>query len=278
VLPNMAASADATPAGGLPRLRMPLKVRRKRSGLVLVGATRPRSASPTEVPRKTIFSAGVDLVRKSVTLCAVHADLTFGSFPAAILSWVLAQFFIGCAAYAEAMHPSFAHVRASQADVSQADVSQADASQDHASQDYASQDYPSQDHASEDADRHDPPRNAEAQRGNSGVGNSARSPSIAPDLAELSRFAIGTGGRRPQIPLASRARSSSAKSGGAGNIVRLHAMRSARPGRLGSSITQVVAAWLSRRRQVGNRAAADELGHHDRRAPREVWMARYGIE
>jgi hypothetical protein len=261
---------------------MPLKVRRIASRLALVGAARPQSTPPTEVPRKTIFSAGLDLTHKAVAWCAVHAGLAFVNFPSAIFSWLLMQFFIGGAAYAEAMYPSFAHVRASQVDASQVDASQVDASQVDASQVDASQVNASEVDASEvdaseDADRHDPLRNAEAQRGNSGAGNSSRSPSLAPDLAELSRFAIGAAGRRPQVPLAGRTRSSSAKPGGTGNIVWLNAMRPARPGRLGS-ITQIVATWLSRRRRRGDRRVAAELGNHDWRVLREVWMARCGIE
>jgi hypothetical protein len=192
-----------------------------------------------------------------VAWCAAQADFAFINLPAAIFSWLLTQFFVGCAAYAEAMYPNCANFHASQVGASRVDAIQVG--------------------AIKDADRHHPLRNAGARRDNSGAGNSSRSPSLAPDLAELSRFAIGARARRPRVSRAGRTRLSAAKSGGSGNIVLLSAMRPARPGRLGA-ITQIVATWLSRRRQRGNRPVTAELGNHDQRAPREVWMARYGIE
>jgi hypothetical protein len=262
VPPDATANADAAPAPALLPSRMPLKVRRIETRLALVRAARPQSASATQVPRKTILSAGLHLTHKAVAWCAVHADLAFVNFPAAIFSWLLTQFFVGCAAYAEAMYPNFGHVHASEAGASKVGASQVAASRVA---------------ASEDADRRDPLQNMEAQRGDCGAGNSSGSPSLAPDLAELSRFAIGAGGRRPQGPHAGRTRSNWTKSGGTGNIVWLNAIRPARPGRLGS-LAQTVAAWLSRRRQGGNRRVTVGLGNHDRRARQEVWMARYGIE
>ena len=233
----------------------------------LAGAARLHSASRAAVPCKTILSAALDLTLKTVAWCAAQADFAFINLPAAIFSWILTQFFVGCAAYAEAMYPNFANVHASQVDSSQVDSSQVDANQVGANQVGAIK----------DADRHHPLRNAGARRDNSGAGNSSRSPSLAPDLAELSRFAIGARARRPQVSRAGRARLSAAKSGGSGNIVLLSAMRPARPGRLGA-ITEIVATWLSRRRQRANRPVTAELGNHDQRAPREVWMARYGID
>ena len=237
----------------------------------LAGAARLHSASRAAVPCKTILSAALDLTLKTVAWCAAQADFAFINLPAAIFSWILTQFFVGCAAYAEAMYPNFANVHASQVDSSQVDSSQVKSSKVDANQVGAIQVG-----AIKDADRHHPLRNAGARRDNSGAGNSSRSPSLAPDLAELSRFAIGAGARRPQVSRAGRTRSSAAKSGG-GNIVLLSAMRPARPGRLGA-ITEIVATWLSRRRQRANRPVTAELGNHDQRAPREVWMARYGID
>lgn len=242
----------------------------------LVGAARPQSASRAAVPCRTILSEALDLTLKTVAWCAAQADFAFISLPAAIFSWLLTQFFVGCAAYAEAMYPNFANVHANQVDSNQVDSNQVDSSKVDSSQVDSSKVNASRIGAIKDADRYHPLRNAGTRRDNSGAGNSSRSPSLAPDLAELSRFAIGAGARRPQVSRAGRTRSSAAKSGG-GNIVLLSAMRPARPGRLGA-ITQIVATWLSRRRQRGNRPVTAELGNHDQRAPREVWMARYGIE
>ena len=228
----------------------------------LAGAARLHSASRAAVPCKTILSAALDPTLKTVAWRAAQAGVAFINLPAAIFSWLLTQFFVGCAAYAEAMYPNFANVHASQVDSSKVDSSKVGANQVG---------------AIKDANRHHPLRNAGARRDNSGAGNSSRSPSLAPDLAELSRFAIGARARRPQVSRAGRTRLSAAKSAGSGNIVLLSAMRPARPGRLGA-ITEIVATWLSRRRQRANRPVTAELGNHDQRAPREVWMARYGIE
>src|SRR5262249_55288351 len=203
----------------------------------LAGAARLHSASRAAVPCKTILSAALDLTLKTVAWCAAQAGFAFINLPAAIFSWILTQFFVGCAAYAEAMYPNFANVHASQVNSSQVNSSQVDSSKVDANQVGAIQVG-----AIKDADRHHPLRNAGARRDNSGAGNSSRSPSLAPDLAELSRFAIGAHARRPQVSRAGRARLSAAKSGGSGNIVLLSAMRPARPGRLGA-ITEIVATW-----------------------------------
>ena len=95
----------------------------------LAGAARLHSASRAAVPCKTILSAALDLTLKTVAWCAAQAGFAFINLPAAIFSWILTQFFVGCAAYAEAMYPNFANVYASQVDSNQVDSSEVDSSQ-----------------------------------------------------------------------------------------------------------------------------------------------------
>ena len=90
----------------------------------LAGAARLHSASRAAVPCKTILSAALDLTLKTVAWCAAQAGFAFIDLPAAIFSWILTQFFVGCAAYAEAMYPNFANVHASQVEPSQFQPSQ----------------------------------------------------------------------------------------------------------------------------------------------------------
>jgi hypothetical protein len=203
--------------------------------------------SSKETGRRTISAIGFELTVKAVARCAACADLAFANLPVAILSWLLTQFFAGCAAYAEAMHPSIAYVR-----------------------------------EGEEADRNELLRSREPERG-----HTTRSPALAPDLKELSRFAIEDDGRCPAVQRAGRIRAIGAGSPDSANVVRLNVTPRAPSGRL-VSITLIVVACLSKRRQPrglptsrlpdGNRPVAIELRNYDRRVLRRVGMPRYGIE
>jgi uncharacterized protein YjiS (DUF1127 family) len=57
-----------------------------------------------EPPRRTIRAAVSGLMAKTVAF-SVHAGSVLPSVPIAIVSWLLAEFFAGCAAYAQAMYP-----------------------------------------------------------------------------------------------------------------------------------------------------------------------------
>jgi hypothetical protein len=210
-------------------------------GRLPAGVDRSEPASSREAPRRTISAAGFELIGKAALQCAACADLALVNLPIAIMSWLLTQFFAGCAAYAEAMYPSIAYAR-----------------------------------EGDDADRHQPLQSGEPERGHSG-----QSPALAPELSELSRFAIEDGKRHPGQPLTGRTQSIAANSGGA-NIVRLNVTRRAPSGRL-VSITLIVAAWLSRRRRSGglprgSREVPVELGNYDRRVLRRIGVPRYGTE
>jgi hypothetical protein len=181
------------------------------------------------------LTAGRGLMLKAVMRCGQCADLAFANFPVAILSWMVAQIFLGCAAYAEAMYPSIAYLP-----------------------------------ENEDAERREPSQNGPPARG--------KSPGLALDPRELSRFAIDDGGARSSLPIAGRTQSMVARSGEIARILRLDVMRQAPSGRL-VSITTTVTAWLSRRRQLrGRRQAIVELRNRDRRALRGAGFSRYGIE
>jgi hypothetical protein len=233
--------SDAAPAGQLLPLRLPLKDGKAEAAGRCDGVDRSDPTSPREAPRRTISAAGFELIGKAVLQCVACADLALVNLPVAVMSWLLTQFFAGCAAYAEAMYPSIAYAR-----------------------------------EGEDADRHQPLQSGEPEREHSG-----QSPALAPELGELSRFAIEDGKRRPAEPLTGRTQSIAANSGGA-NIVRLNVTRRAPSGRL-VSITLIVAAWLSRRRRPGglprgSREVPVELGNYDRRVLRRIGMRRYGTE
>jgi uncharacterized protein YjiS (DUF1127 family) len=59
-----------------------------------------------EPPRWTIRAAVSRLVAEAVAF-SVHAGSVLPGVPIAIVSWLLAEFFAGCAAYAQAMYPVF---------------------------------------------------------------------------------------------------------------------------------------------------------------------------
>jgi hypothetical protein len=187
--------------------------------------------------RRTIFAAGADLMLKSMARCGVCADLAFANFPVAIVSWIVAQFFVGCAAYAEAMYPSIAFQP-----------------------------------ENEEAEGCDRLRNVASPRV-----NADRSPGLAPDLRDLSRFAVDKGTRSP-FPVAGRSQSVASRSDATAKIVRLNVMRRAPSGRL-ASITMIVTGWLSRRRRPnGGHQSIVELRNHERRILRGTGLSRYGIE
>jgi hypothetical protein len=187
-------------------------------------------------PRRTIFAAGADLMLKSVARCGVCADLALANFPVAVVSWIVAQFFVGCAAYAEAMYPSIAHR----------------------------------------------PENAEAEgcdrsRSPARV-NADQSPGLAPDLRDLSKFAVDEGARSPFL-VAGRSQSVASRSEATAKIVRLNVVRRAPSGRL-VSIAMIVTGWLSRRRRPGGgHQSIVELRNHERRVLRGIGLSRrYGVE
>jgi hypothetical protein len=192
-----------------------------------------KTASSEQPPRPAMLAAGSGLMLKAVARCGASVDLAFANFPVAIVSWIVAQVLTGCAAYAEAMYPSVAYLP-----------------------------------QGEDADRRDPqPSGAPAS------GGSGRSPRLAPDLRELSRFAID-GGTRSPLPTAGRIRLADARPGGTAKIVRLATTRRAAAGRL-VSLALIVTAWLAGRWQPrGKREAIVELPNHDRRTLRGVRFSR----
>ena len=59
-----------------------------------------------EPPRRTIRAA-VSRLMTEIVAFSVHAGSVLPSVPIAIVSWLLAEFFAGCAAYAQAMYPVF---------------------------------------------------------------------------------------------------------------------------------------------------------------------------
>jgi hypothetical protein len=188
-------------------------------------------------PRRTIFAAGADLMLKSVARCGVCADLAFANFPVAIVSWIVAQFFVGCAAYAEAMYPSIAYQP-----------------------------------ENEEAERCDRSRNRSPARV-----KADQSPGLAPDLRDLSRYAVDEGARSP-FPAAGRSQSVASRSDATAKIVRLNVMRRAPSGRL-VSVAKIVTGWLSRRRRPsGGHQSIVELRNHERRILRGTRLSRYGVE
>jgi hypothetical protein len=122
------------------------------------------------------------------------------------------------------------------------------------------------------------PETEEAERNRSPARvNADRSPGLAPDLRDLSRFAIDDGARSP-LPLAGRTRSAVSRPDMAAKVVRLDVKRRA-PTRPAVSITKMLTAWLpGRRRPGGGHQSVVELRNHDRRVLRGGGLSRYGIE
>jgi hypothetical protein len=231
------AQAEAAPGQESRILRVHFGARRIDLGQTSgrqAGAGRPQHVSSKARPLRAIWAAGSALMLKATAWCGECADLAFANFPTGVLSWIVTQILVGCAAYAEAMYPTAA---------------------------YAVE--------NEDADRRDPLPGRPPERG-----SSSRSPGLAPDLSELSRFAIDDSGKRPLFPVAARMQSDAVQPGGTEKVVWLNVMRRAPPGPL-VSITLIVAAWLSRRcRPRGGRRATAELRQYDRRAVRGVGPLR----
>jgi hypothetical protein len=206
----------------------------------LANVARPQFGSSNKAPRRTIKTAVIGLTLKGVERCSHGADLILSNFPAGILSWIFAQFFAGCAAYAEAMYPSIAF------------------------------------HQHEDGDRREPLHDGPSQHADSGRSPS-RSSTLAPDLREPSRFEFDGGKKRVSLPVASRNQPAAAKSFRTENVVQFEFRRSP-AGRL-SPIASAVVAWLSRRRRsAGESQTIVELRNHDRRALRGMRLSRYGTE
>jgi uncharacterized protein YjiS (DUF1127 family) len=59
-----------------------------------------------EPPRRTVRGAVSRLMAETVAF-SVHAGSVVPNVPIAIISWLIAEFFAGCAAYAQAMYPVF---------------------------------------------------------------------------------------------------------------------------------------------------------------------------
>lgn len=91
---------EATPASRVYSLPLPIKSRN-------AGADQAPAAG-SRGPR-AIIAAGFGLISRIATRCAVCADLAFTNLPLAVVSWLMTQFFVGCAAYAEAMYPSIGY-------------------------------------------------------------------------------------------------------------------------------------------------------------------------
>jgi hypothetical protein len=233
---SVTVDTESVPASRVHALRLPPNTRqaatRERPG------SRPCEFVPAKgAPRRFVLTAGFDLISRAATRCAIFADLAFTNFPVAALSWLMTQFFVGCAAYAEAMYPSAGYA---------------------GSNDTLHQSSP-----------------AESER--AGSDHVGFSPRLAPELKELSGFAIDAEPRQsPSPPI--QAGPAAAETGGNGNIVWLNATRKT-PSRRLASTALFVTNWLSRRRRSApERAVTVELGSYDCRTPRGAAMPRYGIE
>jgi hypothetical protein len=235
--PYAAAEADAAPPEQARILRLqfgPRQVDPGRTSGSQASAGGPQRVSSQARPLRAILAAGSGLMLKAMAWCGGCADLAFANFPIGVMSWIVTQVFAGCAAYAEAMYPTAA---------------------------YAIE--------NDGADRRDPAPDRPPQRR-----SFSRSPGLAPDLRELSRFAAEDCGKRSLFPAVGRTQSIAAAPGGNEKIVWLNVTRRAPSGRL-ASIAAIVAAWLSRRRRPrGGCQATAELRQYSRRALRGVGPLR----
>jgi hypothetical protein len=84
----------------------PLPVNTREAGLDQKPGAGSRAVISSNGGPRVILAAGFGLISRAVMRCAVCADLAFTNLPLAVLSWLMTQFFVGCAAYAEAMYPS----------------------------------------------------------------------------------------------------------------------------------------------------------------------------
>jgi hypothetical protein len=235
--PYAAAEADAAPAEQSRILHLQFGARGidlgRISGLQ-ASADGPQRVSSQARPLRAILAAGSGLMLKAMAWCGACADLAFANFPIGIMSWIVAQAFAGCAAYAEAMYPTAAYAV-----------------------------------DNDDADRRDPALDRPRQRD-----CSTRSPGLAPELREPSRFAADDGGKHSLFPAPGGSQFIATAPGAYEKIVRLNVTRRVPSGRL-ASITAIVAAWLSRRRWPrGGSQATAEPGQYSRRALRSVGSLR----
>jgi hypothetical protein len=233
---RVAADTEFAPASRMHALRHPTNAHEAGARRVPDGG--PREAVPSNrAPRRFILATGFELASRAATRCVIFADLAFTNFPVAVLSWLMTQFFVGCAAYAEAMYPSAGYVSGNDA-----------------------------------SHRYGPADNERAE-----ADHVSPSPQLAPDLKELSGFAIEAGARRsPARPIQTGPVTTG--SGENGNIVWLNVTRKT-PSRRFVSTALLVTTWLSkRRRSAPHRPVTVELRNYDRRTPRGAATPRYGTE
>jgi hypothetical protein len=103
------ADTESAQASRVHALRLPTNTRE--AGVQERPGSGSRESVPSSgIPRRFVLTTGFELISKAATRCAIFADLAFTNFPVAALSWVMTQFFAGCAAYAEAMYPSAGYV------------------------------------------------------------------------------------------------------------------------------------------------------------------------
>jgi hypothetical protein len=105
---SVTADAESAPASRVHVLRLPTNTRE--AGVKERPGSGPCEAVPSDGIPRFVLTTGFELISKAATRCAIFADLAFTNFPVAALSWVMTQFFAGCAAYAEAMYPSAGYV------------------------------------------------------------------------------------------------------------------------------------------------------------------------
>jgi hypothetical protein len=233
---SVTADTESAPASQVHALRLPANTRQ--AGTRQRQDSQHREFAPSNgAPRRFVLTAGFELISKVATRCSIFADLAFTNFPVAALSWLMTQFFVGCAAYAEAMYPSAGYV------------------------------------SSNDMLH----RSGAVESERTGGDHVGLSPRLAPELKELSGFAIDAEARRSASqPI--QAGPAAAESGGNGNIVWLNVTRKT-PSRRLVSTALFVTSWLSRRRRsTPEHAVTVELRSYDRRTPRGATMPRYGTE
>ncbi len=213
--------AEAAPASRVHVLRLSDQMRG-------AGAAQAPDATSECVPSsrglRAILAAGFARISRAATRCAVCAELAFTNLPVAVLSWLMTQFFVGCAAYAEAMYPSVGHMSGSEA-----------------------------------LHRIDPTESEPAEND-----HVSPSPQLAPDLKELSGFAIDAEERH-------------SPSGG-GNIVWLNVTPKTSSRRLVSTALLITRWFAKRRGSAHTRPVTIELRNYDRRTLRGAAMPRYGTE
>jgi hypothetical protein len=214
-------------------LRMPRRMCEPGSGQAPDNRSDDRVSS-NGVLRRLVPAKGFALLSKAAAHCAICADLAFTNLPVAVLSWLVTQFFVGCAAYAEAMYPSAGYVSSNEA-----------------------------------LHRFGATPGEQVEGDHVGL-----APRLAPDLKDLSGFAIDADAGHSRARLAGRI----AGAGENGNIVWLNVTRKT-PSRRLVSTALLVTRWLSRRRGSAHRHPVTvELRHYDRRTLRGAVMPRYGTE